>query len=108
MVEEAAAHVPSALKKVVVPPPEEGTRPASVEVNKGSVASVPVEEASKRVEAVYVKFVAVTGAAHVPSARRKLLVPPPDNGTKPASVEVNNGRVMSDPVEEANNLDEAV
>jgi len=34
------------------------------------------------------RLAVAVGAAHVPSARRKLVVPPPDRGTTPATVEV--------------------
>lgn len=44
--------------------------------------------------AVAVGFAEVVdgGATHVPSARRKFVVPPPDAGAAPAVVELNSGR----------------
>jgi len=53
-----AAQTPSALRKLEVPPPEAGARPASETVKRGKVVPVPVELLSVRVEAVYVRFVA--------------------------------------------------
>ena len=63
-----AAQVPSALRKLEVPPPEAGVKP----------------------EATDVKF---AGIVQVPSARRKLVVPPPEGGTVPATDVVKPGRV---------------
>jgi hypothetical protein len=54
---DGAAHVPSALRKFVVPPPDKGTRPASVAVKSGNVASAPVLLAIILDDAVYVRSV---------------------------------------------------
>jgi LSD1 subclass zinc finger protein len=49
---EGAAQVPSARRKLLVPPPDSGANPAAVEVTRGRVTSVPVLDSSKRVAAV--------------------------------------------------------
>jgi hypothetical protein len=46
------ANVASARKKLFVPPPVAGARPASVEVTSGKVTSVPVLDSKSRVAAV--------------------------------------------------------
>src|SRR5882672_23536 len=61
-----AVHVPSALRKFVVPPPEADTQPGKELVNTLH-----------------------SGAVHVPSARRKFVVPPPEADTQPGKELVN-------------------
>src|SRR5882672_583607 len=94
-----AVHVPSALRKFVVPPPEADTQPGKELVNTLHSGAVHVPSARR-------KFVVPppeadtqpgkelvntlhSGAVHVPSARRKFVVPPPEADTQPGKELVN-------------------
>jgi len=71
----------------------------AVESAMRTVPLAPTPRRASTVEKVYKSPFVVRGeapppaAAHVPSARRKLVVPPPDSGTRPLSSDVNTGRI---------------
>jgi len=58
-----------------------------------AVATVPANPLADTTETLVTVPPEPLGAAHVPSARKKLVVPPPDDGARPFKLDVNTGRI---------------